>query len=343
MRGEEMAVGSRVVDVAVFAPHLQHFASFLEAQVSTPIRARFAPTFREEDLLPLLPEAEIVVTSHWSAQLGAAAAAMRFLQLPGAGWDKIDPSAIPPGVLVANCYEHERGIAEYVMMMCLALSRKLIEADRTVRMGVWRLFPAVGHPLYPELGSRTIGIVGLGRIGRAVAKLAAAFDMRRIAVDVAPIQPELSAPLGLDSLGDLGQLDRLLAESDFVVIATTLNDSSRGLFSADRLRRMKPTAFLINPARAEICDEADLYRALRDRVIAGAALDPWWHYPKTDEVVAPSSYPYQELDNVIMTPHASGSTIETMDRRMQVVADNVDRFLRGQPVHNVVSELSRAD
>jgi phosphoglycerate dehydrogenase-like enzyme len=338
-----MAVGSRVVDVAVFAPHLQSFAGFLEEQVSTPIRARFAPTFREEDLLPLLTNAEIVVTSHWSARLGAAATAMRFLQLPGAGWDKIDPAAIPQGVLVANCYEHERGIAEYVLMMCLALSRKLIEADRTIRMGVWRLFPAVGHPLYPELGGRTIGIVGLGRIGRAVAKLAAAFEMRRIAVDVAPVPDELREPLGLDSFGDLGQLDRLLAESDFVVIATTLNESSRGLFDADRLGRMKPTAFLINPARAEICDEADLYRALRDRVIAGAALDPWWHYPRTDEVVAPSAYPYQELDNVIMTPHASGSTIETMDRRMQVVADNIERFLRGQPVRNVVSELSRAD
>ena len=80
-----------------------------------------------------------------------------FIQMPGAGWDKIDPAGIPPGVLVANCYEHERAMAEWTMMMCIALSRKLLEADRTIRMGVWRLFPAIGHPLYPELGSRTIG------------------------------------------------------------------------------------------------------------------------------------------------------------------------------------------
>ena len=124
-------------------------------------------------------------------------------------------------------------------------------------------------------------------------------------------------------------------------IATTLNESSRGLIDAERLGQMKPSAFLINPARAEMCVERDLYQALHDRVIAGAALDPWWHYPKADEVVAPSEYPFQELDNVIMTPHTSGSTIETMARREQVVASNIERFLRGEPVENVVADLSR--
>ena len=330
-----------MIDVAIYAPHLREYASWLEERVSTPICARVSPTFREDDVLPLLPDAEIVVTSHWSARLGEAARSLRFLQMPGAGWDKIDPAGIPPGVLVANCYEHEQGIAEYVMMMCLALSRKLLEADRTIRMGIWRLFPAVGHPAYPELGGRTIGIVGLGRIGCAVARLAGAFGMRRIGVDVVPISPGVRESLGLDFAGDPSQLGRLLAESDFVVLATTLNDSSRELIDREHLHLMKPTAYLINPSRAEVCVERDLYEALRDRAIAGAALDPWWHYPKTDEVVAPSEFPFQELDNVVMTPHTSGSTDQTFDRRMQVVAANIDRFLRGEPVENVVAELSR--
>src|SRR5918998_1443622 len=252
-----------MIDVTVHAPHLAAYAEQLERAVSTPIRVRVTPTFRDEDALPLVRDAEIVVTSHWSVQLGEAAAALRFLQLPGAGWDKIDPAGIPPGVLVANCYEHEQGIAEYVLMMCLALNRKLLEADRTIRMGIWRLFPAIGHPLYPELGGQTIGIVGLGRIGRAVARLAGAFGMRRLGVDVNPPSDQDRRALGLDRADDLAGLDRMLAESDFVVIATTLGASSRGLFDAERLAGMKPTAFLINPARAEICVEGDLYRALR--------------------------------------------------------------------------------
>ena len=330
-----------MVDIAYIGPHLASFARCIEANVSVPVRSRISASLHEVDIVPLVRDVPIVITSYWTASLGEAVRSLRFMQVPGAGWDKIDPAGIPPGVLVANCYEHEQGIAEYVVMMMLALSRKLLEADRTIRQGVWRLFPATGHPNYPELGGRTIGIVGLGRIGREVAKLAGAFGMRRIGVDVVQIPQEVQDLVGLAWVGDLSELDRLLHESDFVVIATTLNESSRGLFDAERLGQMKSSAFLINPARAEMCVERDLYQALRDRVIAGAALDPWWHYPKADEVVAPSAYPYQELDNVIMTPHTSGSTIETMVKREQVVASNVERFLRGEPVVNIVRQLSR--
>jgi phosphoglycerate dehydrogenase-like enzyme len=254
----------------------------------------------------------------------------------------MDAMAIPPGVLVANCYEHEWGMAEYVLMMCLALSRKLLEADRTIRQASWRLFPAVGHPLYPELGGRTIGLIGLGRIGRAVAELAGAFRMRRIGVDVNPPPAEVQARLGLAWVGTDASLDRLLGESDFVVVAVPLNEETRGMLGRRELARLKPSAYLINPARAPIVDEQALYEALRDRVFAGAALDPWWQYPRTDECVAPSRFPFAALDNVIMTPHTSGSTIETFQRRMQVVADNLNRFLRGEPVVNVVRELSSA-
>ncbi|HZO32652.1 MAG TPA: 2-hydroxyacid dehydrogenase [Chloroflexota bacterium] len=331
-----------MVDIAYIGPHLASFARCIEATVSFPVRSRISASLHEVDIVPLVRDVPIVITSYWTASLGEAARSLRFMQVPGAGWDKIDPASIPPGVLVANCYEHEQGIAEYVVMMMLALSRKLLEADRTIRQGVWRLFPAAGHPNYPELGSRTVGIVGLGRIGREVAKLAGAFGMRRIGVDVVQIPQEIQDLAGLAWVGDLSELDRLLHESDFVVIATTLNESSRSLFDAERLGQMKSSAFLINPARAEMCVERDLYQALRGRVIAGAALDPWWHYPKADEVVAPSEHPFQELDNVIMTPHTSGSTIETMAKRQQVVASNVERFLRNEPVVNVVEELSRA-
>lgn len=331
-----------MTEVVVFAPHLESYIPGLIKAVSQPLTVRTSPTFFEADVLPLLPGAEIVVTSHWSHRLGQAATALRFIQMPGAGWDKIDPTGIPPGVLVANCYEHERAMGEWTIMMCIALQRKLLEADRTIRMGNWRLFPAAGHPLYPELGGLTIGIVGLGRIGQEVARLAAAFDLRRIGIDLRPVEPATVERLGLDWVGGLADLDRLLAESDFVLIAIPYDTSTRGLFDATRLRRLRPGAFLINPARAEICDEKALYEALRDRWFAGAALDPWWHYPTGGEVVAPSSYPFCELDNVILTPHSSGSTRQTMDRRMAVVAANIDRFLRGEPVVNVVEPLSRA-
>src|SRR5918997_1088862 len=110
----------------------------------------------------------------------------------------------------------------------LAAYAEQLEADRTIRMGIWRLFPAIGHPLYPELGGQTIGIVGLGRIGRAVARLAGAFGMRRLGVDINPPSDEDRRALGLDRADDLAGADRMSPASDFVVIATTLGAPSGG-------------------------------------------------------------------------------------------------------------------
>jgi phosphoglycerate dehydrogenase-like enzyme len=328
------------VEVVAFAPFMKDYVARLEHEVSTPIRVRVSPTFREEDVIPLLPDAEIVLTSHWSKRLGQAAPKLRFIQMPGAGWDKIDPAGLQPGVVVANCYEHESAMGEWVMMMCLALSRDLLECDRTIRMGIWRKFNAVGHPLYPDLAGRTMAIIGLGRVGRTVARLAGAFSMRLVGIDAMPIAREVRDSLGLEKVGGVADIDDFLAEADFVVIATPYDASTTGMFDAQRLRKMKQTAFLLNPARAEMCVEGDLYAALRDRVIAGAALDPWWHYPKTDEVVAPSSYPFGELPNVVLTPHVSGATQGMFEARMKIVVANINRFLRGEPVVNVVRELS---
>lgn len=195
-----------MVEIAYVGPHLASFAQCVEASVSQPVRGRISASLREEDILPLVRDVPIVVTSYWTVTLGEAARSLRFMQVPGAGWDKIDPAGIPAGVLVANCYEHERGIAEYTMML-LVLSRKLPEADRTIRQGVWRLFPAAGHPNYAELGVRTVGIVGLGRLGREIAKLAGAVGMRRIGVDVAEIPRDVQEAIGLAWVGDASQLD----------------------------------------------------------------------------------------------------------------------------------------
>jgi phosphoglycerate dehydrogenase-like enzyme len=329
-------VATRVV---LIAPNLAGYAGWLVEQVAAPIAVEVAPTFRDEDVCPLLDEAEIAVTSHWTVAMGRAARRLRFIQLPGAGWDKIAAAAVPEGVLVANCYEHERAIAEYVALACLALSRRLLEADRTIRQGNWRLFPAVSDVQYAELGGRTIGIVGLGRIGRAVAAMAGAFGMRRIGVDVRP--PPAAVRRGFAWVGGPAELDRLLGEADFAVLAVPHTAETRGLLGARELGLLKPTAFLVNPARAELVDQGALYEALRAGRFAGAALDVWWHYPQGDEVVAPADLPFADLPNVLMTPHLSGSTSGTFERRMRVVAANLSRFLRGEPVAHVVGELSR--
>ncbi len=328
--------------VVLVGPFLEQFVPSLSGQVELPVEFVVTPGARDEDVCPLVSDAQIAVTSLWTKAMGSEASCLRLIQVPGAGCDKIDATAIPEGVLVANCYEHDWAIAEHILMMCLALSRRLLEADRTIRQANWRLFAGVGYPLLPELGGRTIGLIGLGRIGRAVAILASAFRMRRIGIDVEPIPDPVRESLGLSWVGTPSDLDQVLADSDFVVMAVPLNNQTRGMLGARELRLLKPGAFLINPARAELIDEKALYEALRDRAFGGAALDPWWSYPKNDECVAPSRFPFADLDNVIMTPHMAGNTIETFARRMCVVAANINRFFRGEPLVNIVKELSRA-
>jgi phosphoglycerate dehydrogenase-like enzyme len=134
------------------------------------------------------------------------------------------------------------------------------------------------------------------------------------------------------------ELDRMLGECDIVVLSCALTPETMGLIDGRRLAVMKRSAFLINLARGPIAEEQALYRALRDGVIGGAALDTWWRYPSPDDPAPrPSRYPFHELANVIMTPHCSPRTDGTIERRSRDVARNIDRFVRGEPLQNVVT------
>ena len=128
----------------------------------------------------------------------------------------------------------------------------------------------------------------------------------------------------------------VLRQSDYLVITLSLNDTTRGLIGARELASMKPSAFLVNVARAQIVDEGALYHALAKRVIAGAALDVWYRYPIDATPTPPARQPFHELPNVLMTPHCSGFTEGTADRRWGDLAANLDRFVRGENLHNLV-------
>ena len=129
----------------------------------------------------------------------------------------------------------------------------------------------------------------------------------------------------------------MLPQCDFVVLSTALGPETEGLIDARRLALMKPSAFLVNIARGSIIDEDAVYAALRDRTIGGAALDVWWQYPDAAEPERrPSRHPFHELPNVIMTPHCSGWTAGMVARRWAEVAGNINRFVRGEPLANLV-------
>jgi phosphoglycerate dehydrogenase-like enzyme len=260
---------------------------------------------------------------------------LKLLQVPGAGYDGIDLDAVPPGVTVCNVFEHEPGVSEYALLAMLEWCHRLGAADRDLRAGDWSRSSRFGGPPDGELAGKTLVIVGLGRIGRAVARRAAAFDMRVVAVNhtADKTDPYVARVVGLDRLHDA------LREADFVVLGCALTPETRGLIDAAALAAMKPTAVLVNPARGPVVDEAALYDALANHRIGGAAIDTWWDYPATNVPRVPSvRFPFHALDNVLLSAHVAGWTTGTLVRRASEMAANLDRLARGEPLHNIVVE-----
>jgi len=302
--------------------------------LTTPCTLVPAASARDEDVAPLLPGAEVIVTGKFTRAMAEQADALRLIQTPGAGLDGIDLTAVPPGTAVCNVFGHERGIAEYAFMTMAALNRRLFRLDHELRAGDWSAY--VGPPL-PELQGRTLAIIGLGRIGAEIARWGRFLDMRVIAVTRTPNR-EQAAQLGMAWVDGLAALPRALGEADFVVIAAPLDAATRGLIGRAELAAMKPDAFLINVARGPIVDETALYEALRDRQIAGAAIDVWYRYPDGINPSLPSALPFHELDNVIMTPHIAGATDATFSYRWSVINENIRRLGAGESLLNVVKQ-----
>jgi phosphoglycerate dehydrogenase-like enzyme len=297
----------------------------------------------DAELLANLPSADILISGSFTPEMGSVAAPLKAIMVPAAGCEGIDAASVPPGCAVTNSYGHEIPIAEWVIMTVLVLDRELFKSDRTLRSGSWEM--AVGRRApFRELYGRTMGMVGFGHIGQRTATLATAFGMEVIAAGRSAAVPVGSDDLGVRYFSGRDGLERVLRESDFVAILTPLSDETRGLIGEVELALMKATGYIINPARGPIIDEEALYRSLKDRRIAGAALDTWYRYPNRREDRGdghPASYPFWELDNVVMTPHNSAATFGTFERRVPVLAENIDRLGRGEPLLNIVEGLSR--
>ncbi len=307
------------------------------------LAARLGPEWRVETWHPdeqspeafahLAAEADVIIGGPVPLERWPPVPKLRLFQISWTGHEWTAPGKIPAGVPVANVYEHESTIAEYVMLAMLEWQIRLCRMDAEFRARGWGgELVATGEP-HGEVRGRTVGILGYGHIGEAVARRARAFDMRVIGIRRArvPCPPEL------DWLGTPERLDDLLAESDFLVVACDLNAETRGLLDAARLARMKPTAVVINVARGQVIDEQALFDALSEGRIGGAVLDVWWNYnaPGKPEVW-PSNLPFHELDNVICSPHKSAWSEEMIERRWDFIARNLERVARGEEPENVV-------
>jgi phosphoglycerate dehydrogenase-like enzyme len=290
----------------------------------------------EAGIVARLPGVDVLVTLAFTREMAAAARRLRLVQVPGAGLDRIDRSALPPGTWLANAHGHEVGIAEYVIGAVLELTRGLCRLDARLRRGEWESQWATAGPPpapWPELSGKALGILGYGRIGQAVARRARAFGMEILATRRDVTRPAVEPP---DFLGGPDALDEVLRRADYLAVTLSLDAASRGLLGARQLGLMKPAAVLVNVSRAEIIDEEALYRALAGGAIRGAALDVWYRYPVGPDPTLPARLPFHELPNVLMTPHVSGWTEGMLEARARLIAENIRRAARGEPPVNLV-------
>lgn len=298
--------------------------------------------FMDKDLIrELLPKQDILVTTSLDESFKKKSKNLKAIFMPGAGWEKICVDSVPEGCLVTNSYEHEIGISEYVIMSMIALDRNLINVHNNFSQNKWDYWPQRNGP-YKELSGRTISVLGLGRIGKKVLEMTKAFGMKNYAIEVNQVDGVTIRNLSIVDLCTPENMTSIISISDFFVICVPFIKSTEGLIGKKEIHSMKNDGFIINPSRGPIIKQKDLYHALRFNIIAGAALDTWYNYPKTkDANPEPSDYPFNKLNNVIITPHVCGSTYGTFNRRMKVVAENINNFYEGKTPINRVQDLSK--
>jgi len=242
------------------------------------------------------------------------------------GYDNLDiPACTKRGVIATNTPGVlDETTADFAWTLLMAVARRLVEGDTYARNGSWKGWN-LDQMCGTDVWGKTLGIVGFGRIGRAVARRAAGFKMRILYTATKRATVEIEKELG----AEYRDLNALLAESDFVTLHVPLNSETRGLLDAPKFYRMKPTAFVVNTARGPVIDEAALVHALESGKIAGAALDVFEQEPFI--------HPGLKRANVVMAPHMGSASVETRSKMAAMAALNVVAFFRGQRPPNMLN------
>jgi D-3-phosphoglycerate dehydrogenase len=309
--------------VLLYEPIHERALAFLRERAEV----RMAESLEEEALLSIVGDVEgIIIRANGGVgrRIIEAAPRLKVVARHGVGVDAIDrQAAAERGVVVVNTpTANDESVAEHCIGMMILLAKRLLEADHAARFGDWEArYRLTGVELY----GKTLGLVGFGKIGQRVASIAhSGFAMSILYHDVVAY-PRAEESMSARRL----PLDGVLAMADFVSVHTPLLPSTRGLIGEEALRRMKPTAYLINSSRGAVVDQEALIRALKERWIAGAGLDVF------DPEPLPNNSPLRAMDNFVLSPHMASHTDEALYRMAMVVLD-VLAVLEGRAPENPV-------
>ncbi|SJZ75194.1 Phosphoglycerate dehydrogenase [Enhydrobacter aerosaccus] len=276
-----------------------------------------------DDLQKRVGEADVVVVSGmWRNDLIPQAGKLKFIQSISAGVDQYSKEQLAAKQvrLASASGVNARAVAEHAMSLILAVARRLPEARDNQHKKMWRGMIGDLTQREDELGGKTLLVVGMGRIGSHLAKLAKAFDMKVIGIRRDPAQ----GANGADSIHAMTDLVKLVPQADFVALACALTPETTGLMSAGAFAAMKPSSVFVNVARGKVADEAALIETMKGGKIWAAALDV------TAEEPLPAASPLWDMPNVFITPHTAGETRRYEDNVIDILVENLDRLGRGE-------------
>lgn len=301
----------------------EHFDAKVWPEYGPPSKNEIIRKARDVDALVTMLSDKI------DAEVFNAAPKLKIVAQLAVGYDNIDlAEATKRGIYITNT----PGVltettADFAWALLLAVARRVVEADKYVRTGQWKVGWHPSMLLGRDVYGATLGILGVGRIGTAVARRAKGFNMKIIYYDVVPMPPEIEKELGAKKV----DIDTLFKEADFISIHVPLTKETYHLVNEEKLKLMKKTAYLINNARGPVIDEKALYKALKEGWIAGAALDVFEQEPTSVD------NPLLKLDNVVVAPHISSASYETRSRMAEMVAENLIAFFEGRQPPNLVN------
>jgi phosphoglycerate dehydrogenase-like enzyme/ribonuclease HI len=272
-------------------------------------------------------EVKMVIGGTFSKEDLEQAKKLKLIQIPFAGVDKLDFS-LYKNYIHANKF----AVAEHTFALILALAKNIVTNDRDLRLGRWHGF-STREPIV-QLRGKSLGIIGLGSAGWEIAKIGHALGMKAFALKRKIEEKDLKKKDILEFLGEKKDLEKMISESDFIVVAVPLTKETKGLIGKKELKLMKGK-YLVNISRGVVIDEEALFISLREGNLAGAAIDTWYQYPSLEQrEVLPSKYGFQKLNNVVMSPHTAGYTDKALEENIKSVFDNIVKIYYGEEPEN---------
>jgi len=291
-------------------------------------------TDERETIKKYLKEVEVAIGGTFSKGDLEQAKKLKLIQIPFAGVDKLDFDLYKDSqdIYICNIHANRTAVAEHAFALILALAKNIVTNDRDLRLGRWHGFSTKESTI--QLRGKSLGIVGLGSMGWEIAKIGHTLGMKVFALKRKIEEKDLKKKNILEFLGEEKDLEKVIKESDFIVIAVPLAKGTKGLIGEKELKLMKGK-YLINLSRGVVVDEEALFKSLKEGNLTGAAIDTWYQYPSSEQrEILPSKYDFHKLDNIIMSPHTAGYTDRALEENIKSVFDNIVKIYYGEEPEN---------